>query len=92
MDLIEQLHATASSPPGKDTPVTIGYEAEWVSNLVWTLLEIRSTSLNPDTSFGAPWPVSCMSGFTRHISSWIEVRIGLLGGLDILLRRIIFPA
>jgi hypothetical protein len=31
-----QLHATAASPPGKEPPVPIGWEAEWASETVWT--------------------------------------------------------
>jgi hypothetical protein len=29
MELSGQLHALAGLPPGKDSPITIGYEAAW---------------------------------------------------------------
>jgi hypothetical protein len=38
MEVRGMLHATAALPPGKDTPVPIGYETGWVPELVWALL------------------------------------------------------
>jgi hypothetical protein len=32
-----QLHAPAASPPGKEPPVPIVYEAGWAPEPVWTL-------------------------------------------------------
>jgi len=36
MDRSDQLHAPDASPPGKELPVAIGYEAGWAPKPVWT--------------------------------------------------------
>jgi hypothetical protein len=37
MEVSGQFHAPATLPPGKEPPVTIGYEAGWAPEPVWTL-------------------------------------------------------
>jgi hypothetical protein len=36
MEVSGQLHAPAALPPGKETPVSTGYEAEWAPEPFWT--------------------------------------------------------
>jgi hypothetical protein len=36
MDVSGQLHAPAALSPGKELPVSIGYEAKWAPEPVWT--------------------------------------------------------
>jgi hypothetical protein len=37
MDVSSKLHAPTALPLGKETPVPIGWEAEWASEPVFTL-------------------------------------------------------
>jgi hypothetical protein len=36
LEVTGQLHAPAALPPGKEPPVTIGKEAGWAPEPVWT--------------------------------------------------------
>jgi hypothetical protein len=57
MEVSDQLHAPAASPPGKEPLVPTGKEAGWASEPVWTTQDINRsiTTLHFTVKMDAAW-------------------------------------
>jgi hypothetical protein len=57
MEMGGQLHTPTALPQGKEPPVSIGYEAVWAPELVWTLWK-REKSCTAGNQTRAAQPVA----------------------------------
>jgi hypothetical protein len=70
LEVSGQLHVPAALPPGKETPVPIGYEAGWASETDWTTC--RGENLSP-TGTLTPIPHPASQEPSRLLSEFVNV-------------------